>query len=88
MYYSPVNGDNNTKHHTMYQLAWLGIYMGIGLAIIFLLPFPVDLILLFSIIVVINFFRRRRFMKKYLGRGGIRDLFGSLSSSVSGNQSR
>jgi membrane protein implicated in regulation of membrane protease activity len=72
----------------MYQLAWLGIYMGIGLAIIFLLPFPVDLILLFSIIVVINFFRRRRFMKKYLGRGGIRDLFGSLSSSVSGNHSR
>jgi len=70
----------------MYQLAWLGIYMGIGLAIIFLLPFPVDLILLFSIIVVINFFRRRRFMKKYLGRGGIRDLFGSLSSSVSGTK--
>jgi len=70
----------------MYQLAWLGIYMGIGLAIIFLLPFLVDLILLFSIIVVINFFRRRRFMKKYLGRGGIRDLFGSLSSSVSGTK--
>jgi hypothetical protein len=66
----------------MYQLAWLGIYMGIGLATIFLLPFPVDLILLFGVMVLVNYFRRKWFMKKPLSRGGIRDLFGSFLSYV------
>ena len=62
--------------------------MGRGLVILFLLPFLADLILLFGNMVLINSFRRRRFMKKYLGRGGLRDLFGSLSSSVSDNQGK
>lgn len=60
--------------------------MGIGLVIYFLVPFPVDIIAVLGILFLINFYRRRRIMKRYLGKGGIKDLFGSLSSSMSGNQ--
>ncbi|MGI8833546.1 MAG: hypothetical protein ACR2IS_13050 [Nitrososphaeraceae archaeon] len=60
--------------------------MGIALAILFLLPFPFDLILLFGIIFLIQFFRRRRFIQRYGSQGGIKGLFGMFSSSSpSGN---
>ena len=60
--------------------------MGIGLAIVFLLPFPVDMIIVFGVLFVISFFRgRMRFMQRYGRKGGIRDLFGLSSSFTSGN---
>ena len=52
-----MNNDNdgNTKRYRNRQLVWLGIYTGIGLAIVFLLPFPIDLILLIGTMVGMNF---------------------------------
>jgi hypothetical protein len=72
------------KHDRNRQLVWLGIYTGIGLAIVFLLPFPVDLILLIGTMVGMNFIRRRWLMGKYLGGKSIGGLFGSFPSSSSG----
>ena len=85
-----MNNDDNgdIKRYRNRQLVWLGIYIGIGLAIVFLLPFPIDLILLIGTMVGMNFIRRRWLMKKYLGGKDMRGLFGSSPFSVSDSQSR
>jgi hypothetical protein len=70
------------------QLGWLGIYIGVALVIIYLLPFPIDMILLFGVIFLIICLRRRMFIQRYSGKGRIRDLFGLFSSSTSENQRR
>jgi hypothetical protein len=84
-----MSDDNNgdIKRYRNRQLVWLGIYMGIGLAIVFLLPFPIDIILLIGTMVGMNFIRRRWLMGKYLGGKNIGGLFG-FPSSMTGNQPR
>jgi hypothetical protein len=88
--YCSMNNDNDgdNKRYRNRQLVWLGIYTGIGLAIVFLLPFPIDLILLIGTMVGMNFIRRRWLMAKYLGGKNIGGLFGSIPSSMTGNQPR
>jgi hypothetical protein len=80
-----MNIDDNTKRFIIDRLKWLGLYLGIGLILVFLLPSPYDLISVLGLFILVNFFRMRSVMKRYGGMGGIRDLFGSLSSSMSGN---
>jgi hypothetical protein len=80
-----MNIDNNTKRFIIDRLKWLGLYLGIGLILVFLLPSPYDLISVLGLFILVNFFRMRSVMKRYGGMGGIRDMFGSLSSSMSGN---
>jgi hypothetical protein len=71
------------------RLMWVGLYLGIGLILIFVLPAPYDLISVFGLFILINFLRVRGFMKRYGGISRIRDVLGSLLSSTSGNnQSR
>ena len=71
------------------QLTWLGIYTGIGLAIVFLLPSPIDYILLFGVMIAMNILRRRWLMKKHLGKSNMSGISDSFPSSMSGNnQSR
>jgi hypothetical protein len=62
--------------------------MVIALALFFLLPFPIDMILLFGTIVLITYFRQRMFIQRNSGKGRIRDVFGLSSSSTSENQHR
>jgi predicted RNA-binding Zn-ribbon protein involved in translation (DUF1610 family) len=48
-----------------------------------------DLAPVLGLFILINFLRSRSILKRYGGTGGIKDLFGSLSSSMSRNdQSR
>ena len=82
------NNDADIKRYRNRQIVWLGIYTAIGLAIVFLLPFPIDLILLIGTMVGMNFIRRRWLMGKYLGGKNIGGLFGSFPSSTTGNQPR
>jgi hypothetical protein len=82
------DNDGDTKRYRNRQLVWLGIYIGIGLAIVFLLPFPIDLILLIGTMVGMNFIRRRWLMGKYFGGKDIGGLFGSFPSSMTGKQPR
>jgi hypothetical protein len=82
------DGNDDIKHYRNRQLIWLGIYTGIGLAIVFLLPFPIDLILLIGAMVGMNFIRRRWLMRKYLGGKDIGGLFGSFPASMISNQLR
>jgi hypothetical protein len=85
-----MNNDDSDdiKRYRHRQLVWLGIYTGIGLAIVFLLPFPIDLILVVSTMVGMNFIRRRWLTRKYFGGKDIGGLFGSFPPSMTGKQPR
>jgi hypothetical protein len=80
-----VNIDRDTKRFIIHRLKWLGLYFGIGLVLVFLLPFPYDFFSVLGLFVLINFLRGRSILKRYGGTGGIRDLLNSLSSSMSAN---
>jgi hypothetical protein len=77
--------DDNIKRFIIDRLKWLGIYLGVGFILVFLLPFPYDFISVLGLFILVNFFRMRSLMKRYGGMGGIKQ---SLSSSMSGNQYR
>jgi Na+/H+ antiporter NhaD/arsenite permease-like protein len=72
---------NNDKQFLMYQLKWMGIYVGIGFAISLVLPFPISLVGALGAFLLLNFIRTRRMLKK----SGIdmKGLFRSLSSASS-----
>lgn len=57
---------------------WIGLYLGLGLGVSFLLPFPIGLLPLFLTILGIDYLRARRIMKK-MGINSIRDMFSRLS---------
>ena len=83
---NPMNDD--VRRFIIHRLKWLLIFMGIGTIIVFLLPFPFDLIAIGGLFVLLAYLRSRSEMKRFGGMGGIRGLFGSLSPSTSGNQDR
>jgi hypothetical protein len=84
-----MNIDDDTKRFIFRRLKWSIIYVGIGLVLVLVLPFPYDLASVLGLFILINFLRGRSIMKRYGGIGGMKDLFGSLSSSMSRNdQSR
>ena len=80
-----MNIDDDTKRLLFHRLKWSIIYVGIGIVLVLVLPFPYDLASVLGLFVLINFLRGRSILKRYGGTGGIRDLFSSLSSSVSAN---
>ncbi len=83
-----MNLDDNTKRFIVHRLMWLLIFMGSGIVLVFLLPFPFDFISVAGLFVLMTYLRGMREMKRFGGTGGIRDLFGSFSSSMSDSQSR
>ena len=84
-----MNMDDNTKRFSIHRLKWSLIYVGIGIVLVFALPFPHDFFSVLALFVLINFLRGRSILKRYGGIGEIRDLLGSLSSSTPHNdQSR
>jgi hypothetical protein len=78
-----MNIDDDTKRFTIHRLKWSIIYVGIGLVLVLVLPFPYDFFSVIALFILINFLRDRRILKGYGGTGGLKDLFGSLSSSMS-----
>ncbi len=68
---SPIQNNN--------YLIWLLVYMGIGLAISFIIPFPISLDVLLFVFVLLNVFRTDRALRRQ-GMGGITGLYKSMSS--------
>ena len=62
---------------------WMGIYMGMGLAISFVLPFPVSLLAMFISIIGIDFLRARYIMKR-MGITNMAHIFNSSSALQTG----
>jgi hypothetical protein len=56
-------------------MIWIGISIGISLTISMLVPFPVSLVAIIGIFILLNFYMRKRMMRK-MGGG----TFGSMSS--------
>jgi hypothetical protein len=75
------DAHNDDKQFLLYQLKWMGIYIGIGFAISLVLPFPISLVTALGAFLLLNFIRTRRILK----RSGIdmKGLFRSLSSTSS-----
>ncbi|MDQ6722961.1 MAG: hypothetical protein M3Z01_01670 [Thermoproteota archaeon] len=77
------NNKNNPFQNNNYW-SWLLIYMGIGLAISFIVPFPISLGVLLLVFVLINVYRTDRVLKRQ-GRGGIKGLYKSITSVAKSN---
>jgi hypothetical protein len=80
-----MNIDNDTKRFLIRRLKWIGLYLGISLVLVLVLPAPYDLISVFGLYILVNFLRVRGIIKGYGRKGGIKDLFGSLFPSMSGS---
>jgi hypothetical protein len=78
---SGADAHNDDKQFLLYQLKWMGIYIGIGFGISLVLPFPISLVTALGAFLLLNFIRTRRILK----RSGIdiKGLFRSLSSTSS-----
>jgi hypothetical protein len=79
---------NDDRRFLIDRLKWVGLYMGIGLILVFMLPSPYDLISVLGLFILINFLRVRGFMKRYGGISRLKDVLGSPFSSTSGNDQR
>ena len=75
--------NNNNKQFLMNQLMWIGISIGISLAISMLVPFPFSLVAIIGIFILLNFYMRKRMMRR-MGVGGA-GMFGSMSSMFGDN---
>ena len=75
-----MNIDEDTKRLIIHRLKWSGLFMGVGIILVFLLPFPLNFIFVLALFILVNFLRVRSVMKRYGGMGRIKDMFGSLSS--------
>jgi hypothetical protein len=81
-----MNIDDDTKRFIIRRLKWLGIYMGISLILLYLLPFPYDFISVLGLLVLVNYLRaRRNIIKRYGGLDRIKSMFGSVSPSMTDN---
>jgi hypothetical protein len=82
-----MNIDNDTRRFLIRRLKWIGLYLGISLILILILPISYDLISVLGLYVPVNFLRVRGVVfKGYGGGGGVKDLFRSMFPSTSGNE--
>lgn len=77
-----MNFGNNNRQFLADMIIWMGITLGISFIISILLPFPISLVVIIGVFIFLNYYRRRRMMKR-MGMGG-RDigLGGSFGSST------
>jgi hypothetical protein len=64
----------------MSQVMWMAVSLGISLAISMLVPFPLSIAAIFGVFILLNFYMRKRMMRR-MGMGGGVGMFGSVSSS-------
>ncbi len=76
-----IGNNKNNLFQNNINLIWLFIYIGIGLAISFVVPFPISFVVLLLVLVLLNIYRTDLALKRK-GRGGIKGLYRSMSSST------
>jgi hypothetical protein len=80
------NGNNNRHIQTNYWV-WLAAYLVIGLAISFVVPFPLSFGIALLVYFALNTVRMHIGLKRQGMPGGIKDMYKSMSSSLGGNMS-
>ena len=76
-----IGNSNNKQILTNYWI-WFLAYMGIGLAISFVVPFPFSLGIVLLVFFALNAARTHIALKRQGMPGGIKDLYKSMSSSL------
>src|SRR5918912_1960784 len=77
------NNDNRNKQIPTNYWVWFIAYMGIGLAISFVVPFPISLVMVLLVFVALNATRMHIVLKRHGMQRGIKDLYKSMTSSLS-----
>ena len=70
----------NNRQFLVSQIIWMGVSIGISLTISMLVPFPISLVAIIGVFILLNFYMRKRMMRRMGMKGGL-GMFGSLSSS-------
>ena len=73
---------SNDKQFLLNQLKWMGVYIAIGVGIALVLPFPISLAGALGAILLLNYIRARRMLKR-AGMKNMKEFFKSLSASSS-----
>lgn len=56
--------SSNNKQFLLNQLVWMGISIGISLTLSLLIPFPFSLVTIIGTFLILNFYLRRRMMRR------------------------
>jgi hypothetical protein len=78
---------NNNAQFLLNVMIWLGVSLGISLTISLLLPFPISLVTIIGVFILLNLYMRRRMMQRMRMRGGVREVFSSMSTPMSEDNS-
>ena len=79
------NIGNNKKQILTNYWVWFIAYMGIGLAISFVVPFPFSLGIALLVFFALNAARMHIILKRQGMPGGLKDMYKSMTSSLGGS---
>ena len=79
------NNDNSNKQIQDNYWVWLIAYTGIGLAISFVVPFPLSFGIALLVFFALNTVRTHIALKRQGIPGGLKDLYKSMTSSFAGS---
>ena len=79
------NNDNSNKQIQNNYWIWFIAYMGIGLAISFIVPFPISFVMALLVFLLLNAVRMHIALKRQGMPGGLKDLYKSMTSSSGGS---
>ena len=82
-----IGGNSNNKQIQTNYWVWLAAYLVIGLAVSFVVPFPLSFGIALLVYFVLNAARMHLALKRQGMPGGIKDLYKSMSSSLGGSWS-
>jgi hypothetical protein len=59
-----MNIDDDTKRFIIHRLKWFALFMGVGFILVFLIPFPLDIISVSGLFALTYYLRSRSEMKR------------------------
>src|ERR687885_1057792 len=75
------NNNGSSKQIQTNYWVWFIAYMGIGLAISFIVPFPISFVMALLVFLALNAIRMHIALKRQGMPGGLKDLYKSMTSS-------
>ena len=81
------NDNSNNKHIVTNYWVWLAAYLVVGLAVSFVVPFPLSFGIALLVYFALNAIRTHLALKRQGMSGGLKDLYKSMSSSLGGSWS-
>ena len=70
---------SNNRDFLLQQLMWIGISLGISLAISIFVPFPYSLAIIMAVFILLSFYMRKRALRRMGISGTTTTMFGNSS---------